>query len=48
MRFHGAVARYKMMDHKVNEGTREEMGINTTIKRYQKKWLEHLERTPET
>jgi len=37
-------------DHKRNEDTREELGItdiNTAIKTYQKKWLEHLERTPE-
>jgi hypothetical protein len=47
MRFLRSVAGYRLIDHKRNEVIREELqiiDINSRIKDYQIKWLQHLER----
>jgi hypothetical protein len=47
MRFLREIVRYRMTYHKRNEDIKEELvirGINTIIKHYQKKWLEHMEK----
>jgi hypothetical protein len=47
MRFIRSVAGYRLIDHKRNEDIREELQIidvNSRIKDYQIKWLQHLER----
>jgi hypothetical protein len=47
MRFLRSVAGNRLIDHRRNEGIREEIqiiDINSRIKDYQIKWLQHLER----
>jgi hypothetical protein len=47
MRFLRSVAGYRLIDHRRNEDIREEIqiiDINSRIKDYQIKWLQHLER----
>jgi hypothetical protein len=47
MRFLISVAGYRLIDHRRNEGTRDELriiDINSRIKDFQIKWLQHLER----
>jgi hypothetical protein len=47
MRFLRSVAGYRLIDHRRNEDKREEIqiiDINSGIKDYQIKWLQHLER----
>jgi hypothetical protein len=47
MRFLRSVAGYRLIDHRRNEDIREELqiiDINSRIKDYQIKWLQHLER----
>jgi hypothetical protein len=47
MHFLRSVAGYRLIDHRCNEDTREELqiiDINSRIKDYQIKWLQHLER----
>jgi hypothetical protein len=47
MRFLRSVAGYRLTDHRRNEDIREELqiiDINSRIKDYQIKWLQHLER----
>jgi hypothetical protein len=47
MRFLRSVKGFRSIDHKRNEDIREELqilGINSRIKDYQIKWLQHLER----
>jgi hypothetical protein len=47
MRFLRSVAGYRLIDHRRNEDIREELqiiDINSRIKDYQIKWLQHLKR----
>jgi hypothetical protein len=47
MRFLRSAAGYRLIDHRRNEDTREELqiiDINSRITDYQIKWLQHLER----
>jgi hypothetical protein len=47
MRLLRSVAGYRLIDHRRNEDIREEIQIidvNSRIKDYQTKWLQHLER----
>jgi hypothetical protein len=47
MRFLRSAAGYRLIDHRRNEELREEIqiiDINSRIKDYQIKWLQHLER----
>jgi hypothetical protein len=48
IRFLRSVAGYRLIDHRRNEDIREEIqiiNINSRIKDYQIKWLQHLKRT---
>jgi hypothetical protein len=51
MHFITAVTGYRMFGHKCSKDIREELeitDISTVTKTCQKKWLEHLDVTPET